>query len=272
VTAVCAFAAQGLAFVSLPFYFEDVLHRNQIETGFLITPWPVVVAIVAPIAGRLSDRYPSGVLGAAGLVCLCAGLVSLALMPAHPSVYAIAGRMALCGVGFGLFQSPNIKALMASAPHARSGGASGVVATSRLIGQATGAALVALCLGAAGGYGPTLALAGGAVFAGVGGIASGLRPVGSFESVWEHGRMNEAHAASSSDLCVVLTETPGGPPLWRSLGRFPDPSPFRVGYRSSFVTSFAVCGLSCWHMVQVARERTGFAGFYLSRARFGPRS
>ncbi|WP_439899886.1 MFS transporter [Paraburkholderia phymatum] len=175
VTAVCAFAAQGFAFVSLPFYFEDALHLSQIETGFLITPWPVVVALVAPVAGRLSDRYPPGALGAAGLACLCAGLVSLSLLPAHPSVYAIAVRMAICGVGFGLFQSPNIKALMASAPHARSGGASGVVATSRLIGQATGAALVALCFGLDGQHGPILALLGGAIFAGIGGIASGLR-------------------------------------------------------------------------------------------------
>ncbi|HXZ07257.1 MAG TPA: MFS transporter [Paraburkholderia sp.] len=177
VTAACAFAAQSLAFVSLPFYFVDVLHRTQIETGFLITPWPVVVAIAAPIAGRLSDRFPPGVLGAAGLACLCMGLVSLALMPAHPSVVAIVARMAICGVGFGLFQSPNIKALMASAPPARSGGASGVVATSRLIGQTTGAALVALCFGVAGPHGPGFALAGGALFAAVGGIASGLRMI-----------------------------------------------------------------------------------------------
>lgn len=181
VTAVCAFAAQGLAFVSLPFYFVDVLHRSQIETGFLITPWPVVVAIAAPIAGRLSDRYPPGVLGAAGLACLCAGLASLALMPVHPSVVAIVGRMAICGMGFGLYQSPNIKALMASAPHARSGSASGVVATSRLIGQTTGAALVALCFGVAGRHGPTLALAGGAMFAGLGGLVSGLRML-----AWSH--------------------------------------------------------------------------------------
>jgi len=74
-----------------------------------------------------------------------------------------------------LFQSPNIKALMASAPQPRSGGASGVVATARLIGQAAGAALVALCLGAHGGHGPMFALAGGAGFAGIGAIASGLR-------------------------------------------------------------------------------------------------
>src|SRR6201990_2120874 len=58
-TAVCSFAVQGLAFVSLPFYFEDVLQRSQVETGFFMTPWPLVVAIMAPIGGRLSDRYPA---------------------------------------------------------------------------------------------------------------------------------------------------------------------------------------------------------------------
>ena len=67
-TAICSFAVQGLAFVSLPFYFEDILGRSQVETGFLITPWPLVVAIMAPIAGRLSDRYPAGILGSLGLV------------------------------------------------------------------------------------------------------------------------------------------------------------------------------------------------------------
>jgi DHA2 family multidrug resistance protein-like MFS transporter len=83
--------------------------------------------------------------------------------------------MVLCGAGFGFFQSPNLKALMASAPRERSSGASGVVATARLTGQATGAALVALCFGLAGHHGPTLALALGAGFAGVASIASGLR-------------------------------------------------------------------------------------------------
>jgi DHA2 family multidrug resistance protein-like MFS transporter len=52
-TAVCSFAAQGLAFVSLPFYFESVLGRSQVETGFLMTPWSVMVALLAPVAGRL---------------------------------------------------------------------------------------------------------------------------------------------------------------------------------------------------------------------------
>ncbi|PCE22899.1 MFS transporter [Paraburkholderia acidicola] len=175
VTAVCSFATQGLAFVSLPFYFEDVLHRSQVETGFLMTPWPVVVALAAPIAGRLSDRYPPGLLGAIGLAVLCGGMVSLASLPPHPHVLDIAIRMSICGAGFGFFQSPNLKALMASAPPERSGGASGIIATARLLGQTTGAALVALSFSIAGRHGPTLALSAGAVFAGAASIASGLR-------------------------------------------------------------------------------------------------
>jgi DHA2 family multidrug resistance protein-like MFS transporter len=80
--------------------------------------------------------------------------------------------MALCGVGFGFFQAPNIKAIMGSAPAARAGGASGIVATARLTGQATGAALVAYCLTLAGVQGALYALVLGACFAGVASIAS----------------------------------------------------------------------------------------------------
>jgi len=175
VTALASFCAQGLAFVALPFYFEGPLQRNPIETGFLMTPWAIVVTLAAPIAGRLSDRYPPGLLGGWGLALLCAGMASLAALPAEPKVLDIVLRMALCGLGFGLFQSPNLRALMASAPPERSGGASGMVALVRLIGQASGAALVALCFGLAGERGPVWALGLGAAFAALASAASFAR-------------------------------------------------------------------------------------------------
>jgi MFS transporter, DHA2 family, multidrug resistance protein len=174
-TAVCSFAIQGLAFVSLPFYFEDILHRTQVETGFFMTPWPLVVAIMAPVGGRLSDRHSAGLLGGIGLVLLGIGMALLAMLPTEPSIANIVWRMAICGVGFGFFQTPNLRAIMSSAPPGRSGGASGIVATARLTGQTIGAALAAFCFALAGREGATYALALGAGFAAVGAVMSFLR-------------------------------------------------------------------------------------------------
>ncbi len=174
-TSMASFTAQGLAFVSLPFFIEHVLMRDAVQTGFLIAPWAVVVAVGAPLAGRLSDRYPPGLLGGIGLLLLSAGLALLALLTPEASTEAIVWRMALCGFGFALFQSPNLNALMSSAPPERSGGASGMVAMARLNGQAIGAAMVALCFGLAGARGPVWALGLAAGVACVAALASGAR-------------------------------------------------------------------------------------------------
>ena len=164
-TSVCSFTVQGSAFVALPFYFETVLHRSQVETGLFMTPWPLIVGIMAPIAGRLSDRHAPGLLGGIGLVILGVGMALLAMLPAAPTVTDIVWRMIVCGAGFGFFQAPNLKALMSSAPVGRSGSASSIIATARLTGQTIGASLTALCFGLAGTEGATLALALGAGFA-----------------------------------------------------------------------------------------------------------
>jgi DHA2 family multidrug resistance protein-like MFS transporter len=177
VTAVCSFTTQGIAFVSLPFLFETVLARSPVETGFLITPWPAVVAVMAPIAARLAERWPTGLLGGIGLALLSVGMLLLAGLvgAGSQSVTDIVWRMALCGLGFGLFQSPNLKALMTSAPPDRAGGASGTIAASRLLGQSSGAALAALCFTLAGSHGAIWALFVGAVFAAAAALASLLR-------------------------------------------------------------------------------------------------
>jgi MFS transporter, DHA2 family, multidrug resistance protein len=142
-TSVCAFIAQMSAFVSLPFDIQRMGH-SAVETGLLMTPWPLAIALMAPIAGRLADRYPAGLLGGAGLMVLTAGLLLLAFFPDNGTPAALIWRMALCGVGFGLFQSPNNRAMLAAAPRARSGAAGGMLSTARLIGQTLGAAGVAI--------------------------------------------------------------------------------------------------------------------------------
>ncbi len=174
-TSICSFTAQMLAFVSLPFYFQDELGRTAVATGFLMTPWPIAVAIIAPISGRLSDRFSAGLLGGIGLAALAAGLALMAGLPAHPGWGEIAWRMALCGFGFGLFQSPNNRAMATSAPKERSGGASGMLSTARLLGQTTGAALVALILGLVPQHGTTVALLTAATFAGLAAVVSSMR-------------------------------------------------------------------------------------------------
>ena len=143
-TSVCSFLGQMLAMVALPFYLQQACGYNDVETGLLLTAWPAVIMVMAPVAGLLVERVHAGLLGGTGLAMMAAGLFLLAFLPEHPTDFDIIWRLVLCGAGFGLFQSPNNSILIASAPPERSGSASGMLATARLVGQTTGAALMAL--------------------------------------------------------------------------------------------------------------------------------
>ncbi|MBB3258840.1 DHA2 family multidrug resistance protein-like MFS transporter [Paraburkholderia bannensis] len=176
-TSVCSFCAQMLAFVALPFMLQDAYGFSQVQTGLLMTPWPLVIIVAAPVSGVLSDRYPAGILGGVGLALFALGLLSLATLHGHPTEVEIAWRMALCGVGFGIFQSPNNRQILSSAPRERSGGASGMLGTARLTGQTLGAALVALIFGVAPQHGPTLALFVATAFAAAAAVVSMMRLV-----------------------------------------------------------------------------------------------
>ena len=96
-TSICSYSAQILAYVSIPFMLQTVMHRSPVATGLLVTPWPLLVAFAAPVAGRLSARYPASILGSAGLAVLASGLLLLVALPATPADWDIAWRMGVCG-------------------------------------------------------------------------------------------------------------------------------------------------------------------------------
>lgn len=143
-TSTVSFAAQMLAFVTLPFLFQSVLGKSAFQTGLLMTPWPLALGVVAPIAGRLADKVRAGLIGGIGLGIFAFGMLMLSLVGSTPGTFDIAWRMALCGLGFGLFQSPNNRTIVGSAPLNRSGAAGGMLATARLLGQTSGAVAVAV--------------------------------------------------------------------------------------------------------------------------------
>ena len=181
-TSICSFAAQMMAMVALPFLLQNRLGFTPVETGLLMTPWPLALMLAAPASARLLERYPAGLLGGIGLVLLASGLVALGLLPAAPSHLDIGWRMALCGLGFGLFQSPNNHTILTSGPVNRSGGASGMLGTARLVGQTSGAIVASLLFSLLPGHGQiVMFVAGGLALAGAGvsllRVRAGQQPV-----------------------------------------------------------------------------------------------
>jgi EmrB/QacA subfamily drug resistance transporter len=123
---------------SVPFLLIQGRGLETQQAGIVLTAQPLVMAIVAPISGALSDRIGSRLLSTVGMILLAAGLLLLALLAPHASLRAIAGALALIGLGTGIFVSPNNSALMGAAPRHRQGIASGVLATARNVGMVLG--------------------------------------------------------------------------------------------------------------------------------------
>lgn len=122
----------------LPFLLIQGRGLTASQAGIVLTAQPIVMAVVAPVSGTLSDRLGSRGLATAGMLLLGIGMVLLALLVARGSLGAIAGALAVVGLGVGTFVSPNNSALMGAAPMHRQGIASGVLATARNVGMVLG--------------------------------------------------------------------------------------------------------------------------------------
>jgi MFS transporter, DHA2 family, multidrug resistance protein len=175
--AYTAFIASMTLIISMPFRLTSEFGFTAPEMGLLMAPWPLTNIIVAPLSGWLSSRIPAGALGGIGMAISIVALLLIADMPAHPTHFDVIWRMALCGGGFGTFLPPNARLIIGSAPRERAAAAGGLVSTTRLLGQTTGATLVAalLALGIGGGATPPLVAAGLAFIAGLCSLAR-LRP------------------------------------------------------------------------------------------------
>ena len=145
-TAVCVHAAAMITLITLSFYFRHVEGLSPIEIGVLITPcWRCWSS--SP-AGRTARRsLPGRIVGRPGASGHDRRPFAGAVHARTRHLADIAWRMAVCGIGFGFFQSPNNRLLIGSAPPDRAGAGSGMVSTARLVGQTTGSALVAVAFG-----------------------------------------------------------------------------------------------------------------------------
>ncbi len=151
---VLSFLALFAVSFVMPFYLEELRGYSAQDAGFLLTPLPLTIAVVAPFAGALADRIGTRWLAAGGLTIACSGLLLLAELSATATAWDVVWRLVVIGLGQGLFQSPNNSALMGAAPRQQQGLAAGFMATGRVVGQSMSVALAGVVLGA---YGSTSA-------------------------------------------------------------------------------------------------------------------
>ncbi len=154
VASIATYVAQGIAYVTLPFFFQTVLGRSPVEAGLLLSAWPIMSLAIASRMGHLSDRYSASLLCTLGIVVMGVSLAGFTLLPATPATWEIVLCAAIGGAGFGTFNTPNNRAIIASARREQTGRAAGVMSAARLTGQTSGAALVAIVFGLAGGAQP----------------------------------------------------------------------------------------------------------------------
>jgi EmrB/QacA subfamily drug resistance transporter len=132
----------------LSLYLQVVRGFGAQSAGTLLLIQPLVMAILSPIAGRLSDRLQPRVVSSVGMAITAAGLVVLATIRQDTDVGIIAGILVLQGLGFALFASPNTNAIMSSVERRYYGVASSTMGTMRLVGQALSMAIVSFIFAA----------------------------------------------------------------------------------------------------------------------------
>ncbi len=142
VTGFLTFIAIAGSIFLMPFYLENVLDYDTRQVGLLLAIVPIALGVTAPISGSLSDRFGTRPITIAGLAALVVGYYALSSLDTNTSAAGYVLRFLPIGIGMGVFQSPNNRAIMGTAPHGRLGIVSGMLGITRTLGQTTGIALL----------------------------------------------------------------------------------------------------------------------------------
>ena len=129
-----------------PFYLAYVLGFSILKVGLVMAAAPVATLLVAPLSGALSDRVGTRPFAVCGMFLCAVGLFMMSGLETTSNVSDIVWRLVICGVGGGMFQSPNNSAIMGSVPAMRLGVASGMISTMRTVGMVLGIAVVGAVL------------------------------------------------------------------------------------------------------------------------------
>jgi EmrB/QacA subfamily drug resistance transporter len=177
----------------LPFYCEQLRGFSAAQSGVLLTPLSLTIAVVAPWSGALADRLGSRWLASAGLAITCVGLLLLAHLDMQTSTWGIVWRLAVTGLGQGIFQTPNTRALMNAAPAGEQGESSGLFATGRVVGQSLSVAIAGTIFASSGG-----AIAGQMLVNAASGVSLSAAEI----STWQYLFLRSFRAALS--VCAVF--------------------------------------------------------------------
>jgi EmrB/QacA subfamily drug resistance transporter len=144
--ALIHYAATSAVGFFLSLFLQYIKDLGPRDAGFVLMSWPVTMALISPLAGKLSDRYNPGVLASSGMAISAAGLIMLCFLNEETSVAFIITVLLIMGAGFSLFSSPNSNAIMSSVEKRQLGNASGMLGTMRNVGQTLSMAIALMLL------------------------------------------------------------------------------------------------------------------------------
>jgi len=127
-------AASAITFL-LSLYLQYIQGFNPEIAGLILIAQPIMQAVLSPVTGRLSDKIEARILASAGMALIFTGLFMFIFLSNDTSVFFIIAALIILGIGFALFSSPNTSAALGSVSRQSYGVASGVLSTTRSIGQ-----------------------------------------------------------------------------------------------------------------------------------------